>query len=206
MNRGVSRRGMRIGLDVDEVLAEFLRGMLPWLEEHYGLDYSWYDMHTYEFYKAWHIPYGEAREYIEAYLESDTFESLDAVPGSREGVASLAENHSLVIITSRPRSTREETVDWLHSVYGDVFDEVLVTNGHGEGESRSKASYVSEYNVDVHVDDNPSYCENIVSETQARAVLCSKPWNVDKEVDRRVARVDSWDDIRGVVEWESKRV
>ena len=197
---------MRIGLDVDEVLAEFLRGMLPWLREHYGVDHSWYETHTYAFYKAWHIPYGEAREYIEAYLESERFKSLDAVPGSREGVASLARDHSLVIITSRPRYTRGVTVDWLHDLYGDVFEEILVTNGHGPGESRTKASYVEEYDIDLHVDDNPGYCENIVSETGTRPVLCSKPWNYDEDVGRWVLRVDSWRDIRGVIEWERKRV
>jgi uncharacterized HAD superfamily protein len=192
---------MRIGLDVDEVLAEFLQGMLPWLRAEYDMRVSWYDMHTYAFYEAWHVTEDVARERIDRFLESQVFKSLDLVPGSRSGVARLAGEHSLVVVTSRPEYVGDVTRRWLKRSYGDVFEEVLLTNSHGVGASTSKAALVEEHGVDVHVDDNPAYCNNIVERTCADAVLLSKPWNTSRSVDDEVFRAVSWEDILGVVEW-----
>ena len=191
---------MRIGLDVDEVLAEFLRGMLPWLREEYGVDVAWRDMHTNAFYEAWHVPEDVARERIDRFLESRVFKELDRVPGSRASVARLAGEHSLVVVTSRPLYVESVTRQWLVKRYGDVFDEVLLTNSHGVGASTSKAALVDEYGVDVLVDDNPGYCDRVVRETSCDAVLLSKPWN-RVEVDERVFDAVSWGDVEGIVDW-----
>jgi hypothetical protein len=42
-------------------------------------------------------------------------DDLDVVPGAREGVAALAEDHEVVFVTSRPPDSREGTRAWLDS-------------------------------------------------------------------------------------------
>lgn len=184
---------MRIGVDVDEVLGEFLRSMLPWLAREHDMRVAWEEMHTYEFYKAWGVEYGRARELIDRFLESDAFKHLDVVPGSRRAIDELAGDHDVYVVTSRPEYVAGVTRWWLDRHYPG-FDEVLFTNQHGFGEATTKHALVEEYGLDVHVDDSPGYASNVVREAGRPAVLFNKPWNVTEDVPRGVHRVDSWDD------------
>lgn len=183
---------MRIGVDVDEVLGDNLRVMLPWMKEHYGVSVAWRDMWSYKFYESWDETPSEAREQIDAFIESHAFATMPPVKGSQEAVHRLANNgHELFVVTSRPRFLDGVTEDWLHTHFGDVFEDTLYTDMHGFGEETPKHVLAQRHGLDVHLDDNAEYACH-VSEVGVPVVLFNKPWNALDDTRWNTYRADSW--------------
>lgn len=87
--------------------------------------------------------------------------------GTIEGVRSLSKLGDVVVITHRPETAVQDTLDWL-SYLRLPFKEVhLLTQGQAK----------SQVKCDLYVDDKPENCIDFAENTDGTPLLWLRPWN-----------------------------
>ena len=190
---------MLIGVDLDEVLAEFTEGFLAYHNESEGTGYRKEDFHTYHFEE---IIGGSKKEVVGKILEfykSPEFGGTKPVDGSVEAIRLLRQQHQLVVVTARPISIRQATEQWLLRHFPEMFDDIYYTYNPYSGRGDSPKSAVClERNINILIDDAP---ENIMDFTNhpTRVLLFERPWNKIARVPENIQRVSSWQEIVSAV-------
>lgn len=159
-------KGLKLGIDIDGVLANQIHGVLPRIKARSGISLSYDEI------SEWRLTVGDsdiARE-IEAALADDEYVlNMPVHKGARTMADKLYEKNRIILLTARPSTSRAATKQWL-SNKGFSYDELV----------NVKEQKKSFYGVDVLVDD---YIENILEYLQKSnglAILVSQPWNQDR--------------------------
>lgn len=181
---------MRIGIDLDDVLADSLPHYLQAFNERFGLDVELADA-------AWriadrfpHIPRQEADDFFTELIADGFFSSRSLFPGAREAVETLTgDGHRLYIITGRSPQEEPITRRWLVHVgmlsrFEAVMHRVRDPVGH------HKSSAASELQLDLFIEDELAVAL-AVSETTIPVLLFDQPWN-QGPLSQAMCRVQSW--------------
>ena len=104
---------MKIGIDIDEVLADYLCALLLFHNERYGSSLQREDFFVYRWWEIWGGTREEAIQKREVFEKTTEYMNISPIEGSQEGVAHLARFHELHIVTSRPDYLRETSHAWL---------------------------------------------------------------------------------------------
>lgn len=188
---------MKIGIDIDEVLAATFSGFLVFLKNSRGIDIPWENQTHHDLSKIPGSGVTKAdenvlwREYMDFHHES-----IEPISGSQEGISALKHaGHSLVAITGRHEGNhRGYTELWLSRHFPDCFDSVHFTN-HGHETSITKSSVCKNLGIKLMVDDNLDFALEL-SENDIHAIVLNKPWNrLRPESHPLLVRVDSWPEI-----------
>ncbi|NLT34354.1 MAG: hypothetical protein GXX83_00420 [Gaiellales bacterium] len=154
---------MRIGVDIDGVLADHVRGILPRIEAKYGLRLNYEDL------SAWRYAVGESDmllEIMEAMEDPEWVTALPVYEGVAQGLAGLRELGRVSIVTARPEGAVQATLAWLEGNQL-AFDEFI------RCENADKPAQA----IDVLVDDHlPNVCDFVVRGNGV-GVLLDRPWN-----------------------------
>lgn len=177
---------MKIGVDVDGVLANHAHFLTGHLEREYGLELKQTDITSYR-QSLPEIDSDIGSEYIKAITESprEVLLSLPIYPDGKRVLNRLkSEGHTIHIATHRPAITHQFTKEWLseNQIPVDVYhDEVPLNKG--------------ELPIDVLVDD---YAENIhraVSESGVYGVLLERGWSNCSQSTEYDVSIQSWKEI-----------
>jgi hypothetical protein len=130
-------------VDVDEVLAMFVRGFERFLGGH-GLEVR---LERFALFQnifrpgdAEHLDIAAGRKLFELFFEADV-EDIDPAPGAREALAALSRDASIVILTNAPQQSREPRARWLVK-HGFDYPFVINTGpkGHAVAAIRAKTA------------------------------------------------------------------
>ncbi|MCC7574247.1 hypothetical protein KO361_01530 [Candidatus Woesearchaeota archaeon] len=190
---------MRIGVDLDEVLCEFLSGLIDFHNSVYGSSLVFDDFFSYNFWEVWGGDVEEAKLKVFAFYESDFFKNLKPVKGAVEGVKALGEIHELFIITARQEFIADKTKVWLDLFFPGLFKGLIIVNHlSNSGVSRSKGDVCDELNISVMIEDSFGYAVDCLRNDRL-VILFNKPWNVNKGIVKGIVRVNSWEDCVRVI-------
>lgn len=184
---------MRLGIDLDGVVADFNAGWIRLHRDEFGSELhpemvvTWDGLHELggfaDMRAFWRWARGNADR-------PSIFRHLDPYPGALETLHRLDRaGHAIVIVTTKPRWARVDTLRWLadHDV---PTAEVHMTNRKHE------------VVCDVYLDDAPHVLHDLVR-YRPGSVVCRfvRPWNepVDGAVD-----ISGWEDFHGVVTGRSR--
>jgi 5'(3')-deoxyribonucleotidase len=161
-------QGLVVGIDVDGVLADQIRGILPRVKHRLGITL------TREEVTDWALPIGEsdiAKEILAA-MESDEDypRSMRPHEGASELVRTLARNNQIKIVTARPATVEGTTREWLDT-NGLPYDDLINTK---EGKK-------SLFGLDVLLDDYIGNLVPLLENSDAVAVLVDQPWNQKRD-------------------------
>lgn len=179
----------RAGLDMDGVLYDWNGTATYLLNTRFG----------YQLQKDWphwsHRDNGIADEHWE-WLWSEgiklgLFRHGNCYKGAFDAVQQLQHRGwRIVIITSRPESARQDTLDWL-SFHGIPTDEV-----HVLGNNRLKSDVK---HCNLYVDDRVENVDELARATTGRVLLMDRPWNrkaISLHEDGRAwQRIHSWREV-----------
>lgn len=173
---------MRLGIDLDGVVANFNAGWMKLYNQEFSADL------TPDLVRDWNGFYGLT--HFDSMLDfwrwargghgPSIFRQLDVFPNAVDSLNILAKRHDIVIITTKP--------DWaIHDTYAWVADNRLPTK---EIHVTSRKWAVS---CDVYLEDSPFHLPALV-ERRPDAAVCRfvRPWNrpVEGAVD-----IETWDDF-----------
>lgn len=162
---------MRLGIDLDGVVANFDRGWMSRYHAEFGRDprqvhvepgapeVVWDGLH-----RLTHFPHMEA--FWDWVHSRHLFRHLDLIPGAREGLATLAaDGHQIVILTAKPDRAIPDTLHWLG-------DRRLPTREIHFIRAKHRVA------CDVYLDDSPLVVPKLV-EHRPDALVCRMvaPWN-----------------------------
>jgi uncharacterized HAD superfamily protein len=190
---------MRIGVDLDEVLCEFLRGLIEFHNLEFGSDLVFDDFFSFEFDKVWGGSFDDMILKIKKYHESDYFLNAAVVPGAINAIKNLSQEHDLFVITARWNSVKSETLSWLDKHFNELFKDVYFVNRWSiGGEELSKGDICDNLNIDLFIDDYAPYAIDSLRGSR-RVILFNRPWNKNVVLPENIIRVNSWDECLRVI-------
>jgi hypothetical protein len=184
-------------VDVDEVLAMFVRGFERFLGGH-GLEMR---LHRFALFQNIfrpgedaHLDLAEGQRLFNLFFETDV-EDIDPAPGAREALAALARAASIVILTNAPPQSRAPRARWLVK-HG--FDHPFVINAGPKGPavaaiaamSSGKAAFIDDLlpNLDSVASAAPAVATfQMVADLRLRPLAYAAP--------DRHPRIDDWAEL-----------
>ncbi len=189
---------MRIGIDLDEVVADSIAAIIKLHNERYGTRLKRDDFHTYVFEEVWGGTREEAIKKVDEFFATDQLKNISPIAGSLKAIAALkAKGHELYVITGRSNDNVRQTEQWLEGHFPDVFLGVHYTSIFSLTEKpRKKSETCKKLGVEVLIDDHMRNVLDCAGEG-IRVLLFDQPWNRGHELPGNVERVFSWDEIMG---------
>jgi len=192
-----------VAVDIDEVLAQYLRGYCAYYNSVHGTWWQVKDFHTYKFWKVTGGTQDEAVRQVYLFHDSPYFSDLEVIPGAKEGVAALAAlpEVELHIVTSRHAEIAEASRQWIARHFPGVFgDRIHIGNhwGTSEAPKLSKPEMCEKIGAEVLIDDSAVYCKE-AAEHGIHTVLFDWQggygWSQERVEGPRCVRALSWPDV-----------
>jgi len=184
-------------VDVDEVLAMFMRGFETYLGGH-GLEMRIEKFALFQNIfrpgEAEHLDVAAGRQLFETFFETDV-EDIDPAPGAREALDALAARASIVILTNAPPQSRGPRARWLVK---NGFDYPFIINAGPKGpavaaitaKTSGKAAFVDDLlpNLDSVATLAPAVARfQMVADERLRPLAYSAP--------EKHPRIDDWAEL-----------
>lgn len=186
---------MKIGIDLDDVLADMMPVLLTYHNDVYGTTLTKDDIWSYRFWDVLQVSQEEAIKRVFDFERSSRMLTILPLPGAVQAVETLGDNHELSIITARDSEFAESTKHWLARHFPDVFSGIHFANHYSSTSTpRSKGDICKEIGIEVMIDDsfsNVVSCHGVCQST----LLFDAPWNVHEQLLDGMHRVASWHDI-----------
>lgn len=164
--KGIKQKGLKIGIDIDGVLANQIKGVTPRIKSLLKVDLDYDDI------KEWNMKIGNSsidKEIAFAMAYKDYVISMEPHPGAERITYALYKNQMIIIITARPIETEEWTKEWLakEKIPYDIIKYV---------QESSKFSVAT----DILIDDYIGNILEFLRKTNGFAILVNQPWNKDR--------------------------
>lgn len=183
---------MRIGIDLDDVLADFTPGLIAYHNEVYGTDFNLSDCRQYTHDKLWGVDIEEAVRRVVAFSHEYLL-GLHPTPGAKQAVDYLNKDHTLHIITARNEIFSDLTSQWIDIHFQGKFEGIHFVS-HYTDKHREKGDVCKELRIDMMIDDSfdnalscAPVCESVF--------LFDKPWNAEYVLADNMKRVFTWDNV-----------
>lgn len=187
---------MRVGIDVDDVLADFTKTLIRYYNNMYGTSLKINQFFSYRFWDIWGGTREEAIRIVQDFNNSLYFSQMQPISGAIKSVKSLVINNELIVITSREPKVVKETEEWIQRFFPNMFKGVYFTNNQytGWGQIKKKSDVCLELSIDLIIEDSLEYSMEC-AENGIRALLFDRPWNKTENLPENVTRVYSWQEI-----------
>ena len=194
---------MLIGVDIDEVLAEFVAALCGFHNSKYGTSLEKNDISSYDFCEVWGGTEEEAVKKVLEFQSSPEFKELAPIQGAQKVTRGLSLKHDLITISSRPKIVYGETRRWLNYHFPSTFSELHFTNEWHKQDGEpiiEKLDLCNKFGVGVLIED---YLKTAITcaEMGIPVLLLDQPWNKASELPEKVTRVYSWQDIEERIEY-----
>ena len=187
---------MRIGIDMDDVVADSMDAIIRMNNEKYGTSLKKENIWSYHFRDVIGITREEELKRLEAVFAEDQRVTLRPMEGAIEAITALKHaGHELYVVTARPLTDALQTERWLDHRFPKAFAGVHYANlNEVDGVIvRKKSAVCKELGIELMIDDNMKNALDCAS-AGIRVFLFDQPWNKG-ELYAGVARVHSWEEI-----------
>lgn len=179
-------RKMRIGIDIDETIAEYLDCFCRFYNSKNNGILKKEDFKKFSFCETLGISKEESENLRMGFLESDFFDKMGMVGGAKEVIDTIAKNHQILFISSRGEEHRTKTENFFKKNFPEHnFKIFLCGNKFKEGVCFGN-------NVDFLIDDAEE--SKFYVEKGIKVILFERPWNKNL-VHENIIRVKSWGEI-----------
>jgi len=188
----MNEKKLKIGIDIDEVVVEFLKGYLKFHEINYGLKMSFEEIKNYNLWETNLFKNKEeAISGINSFQNSNDFDKLDFVEGAKESLLKLKDSFDIYFITSRPQYLEEKTSNFLKGILKEFG---LHFSGDLFGGNKTKSEICEVLGINIFIEDNHSYALDLARKN-VKTFLLSKPWNKNYEEHENITKVNNWKEI-----------
>ncbi len=186
---------MKIGIDLDEVLADFLTALIKFHNDKYDTAFERDQFHSYRVFEIWGGTQEEADREIFEFYDTNYFNKIEPVPNAIENIDILSKKHELAIITSRQNEISEKTLDWVNKHFENKFSGIYFTNQHSKkGKCINKSAVCDSIGANLIIEDYLDYATECALSGK-EVLLFDCPWNKTQALPKKVSRVYSWNEI-----------
>ena len=182
---------MRIGIDIDEVVAEWLDKMIELVNKEKNANYKKLDMTTADIGDVMGLTQEDINFFFEKFCTQRLLEDLPPIEGSKDVINRwFDKNHKIFFVTSRKKcykSAEEQTLNWLKK-HGFKFHKIIFNH--------DKHDAAEKLNVNFFIEDDFRYAKHI-ADKGIKVFLLDKPYNQDAEHEN-ITRVKNWKEIEEI--------
>ncbi len=187
---------MNIGIDLDEVLSDFLSALITFHNNTYGTSLKREEFVSYKFWKIWGGTKKEAIKKVHDFYRTNYFKKIKPILKSQEVVNELKKKgNKLFVITSRQNEVSQETLDWVNKHFPNVFTNIYFTNSYSlSGKILTKEKISDQLSIDVLIEDSLEYALQCLG-LNRKILLFDCSWNSMRKLPEGVFRVYKWEEI-----------
>lgn len=187
---------MRIGIDIDNVIADFNNGLMnAYLEHDKTLRNNGIVNKNAQYVRWGMFDWSKKEEEAFYYKNIEKIVSnLDVITGAKEYIDKLKEDgHNIILITGRDNgeysNPKDMTEKWLkkNNIY---YDKLILTDAYA-GNKFSKTAECIEYKIDVMIDDSRNVCTEL---NEAGIKVFIMDTRLNREI-TNIERVYNWEEI-----------
>ena len=131
---------MRIGFDLDEILADCLTAIIEFHNTVYQTSLRREQFKSYQFWDTWGGTPEEAVTKVYEFYRTEYARRMNPIPGAQEGVRILKPKNELFVITSRANDFADVTIQWTEENFPEVSRQMHFANHYAKnGTTKSKA-------------------------------------------------------------------
>ncbi len=189
----------RIYVDVDDVVSKTTETYTSVIEQEFGRTVSFDELTTFDLRVSFQLTDNEFHYFFDLVHQPDFLLGFDPVDGAVEAWKAWAgQGHSIDIVTGRPTSAKDVTLEWLdrHAVPFDAF--IMVDKYNRPGNDLSIAvskEELSSMPYDLAVEDSSDMAMFLARHMGVATALIDRPWNWEFPGHDNVTRCISWDQI-----------
>jgi len=187
----INNEKLKIGIDIDEVVTEFLKSYLEFYNKKYNSSLNKEKITNYHLWECGiHKSKEDSINEVMEFQESPSFEKIDLVEGAKEGIKKLSKKFNIYFITSRPENLKDKTNTFFERHFPQNEFKIFFS-GEIYGENLSKPSICKNLKISLIIEDNPS-CALDCAESGIKVFLLDKPWNKSCKEHENIIRVGDW--------------
>lgn len=187
-----------LGVDLDDVLFDFIGHFFKWHNQRYGTALRFEDMTRRKLWQVWGGTPEEAQERIPTFFREIDMLRIEPIAGSIEALAALRQRYRLTVISARDPGTLANTERWLARHFPNTFDQIELglSNPLDQTRPMSKAEFCQRNGIELLIDDQLVNAESC-AEAGIRVLLYGDlPWNQSDGLPIGVERVPDWTAVR----------
>ncbi len=184
---------MKIGIDIDEVMAEFVKGYMDFVERTRGEKVDFENIFSYDLWKVLKISREKAFEIAEEFADSGEFDNIQLVEGCKKGVEKISQNNKIFFITARPLNLKKKTKFFLEQNLPNTNFKLLFSGDIHPNNSLKKHDICKMHGVKILIEDNGEQAVRYASKG-IKIILLDKPWNKNY-VHENIFRAKDWEEI-----------
>ena len=173
---------MIIGVDIDNVIADTEKELRRLIREKMGLVLAREDITSYTLEGVRGLTRDDLDGIFEEFKDGGIFLGLDVIEGARETLERLAVRHRVVLVTSRPRTVEDKTLEWLER------ERIPFHELHFATETK-----VNGIPYELFLEDQDNFAREL-AEAGTFVLLFDAPWNRRLEHEN-ISRVYTWSDV-----------
>jgi 5'(3')-deoxyribonucleotidase len=190
---------MKIWVDLDEVLAEFVECFLLYHNKINNTNYKKEDFFSYNFPDVYGWTKEENLQEVFDFQQSEYFPHIQPVIWALPVLERLKIDHELYIITSRQDYIQEQTRLRVDTHYPNIFENIYFTNDYSlEWTSRKKSDVCNELGIELMIDDSLIYAEDCAS-NERKIYLYNRPWNQSQPQSPLIQRIQDRNEIASLI-------
>lgn len=185
---------MRIGIDIDEVIADSLSAIIAFHNETYKTAFKRDDFLSYKFWETWGGSKEEAIQKMQIFNDKGHVLTTRPIEGAFTALTSLKEQgHELFAITARSHRLVKQTEEWVSLHFPNIFREIRFGNTWGmEGTTEKKSDICKHLSVSIMIEDDIDHAIDC-ARCGITVILLDCPWNQGL-LPEHVHRVFSWNE------------
>lgn len=181
---------IRIGIDLDDVVFDFVPIFLEFYNEKYGKKILFEEVYTFNLPTMLGISLEETLNLIRSMILN---KEIPLIFKSDESIIQLSQNYKIFFITSR--ILRETTLNDLNKLFSDIpFELIFSTNTYVNSTEKTKGEICKENKINFMIEDNKDYAFDCAN-NGAKVFLLDKPWNQNCDKHENILRVKNWNEI-----------
>lgn len=182
-------KAIRIGVDIDEVLAPFLPTMLRWRSPQRILP----PKYKYLYRDIYDISEKESAKLVRHFYESESFARMPPIKHSVEAMKELKKDNKLYIVSGRQEVVRDKTQLWVQENFPGIFEDIILTNSFTPRDV-PKSVMCKFLNIGLMIDDSMDVCHDCLYNEIAAANFVGEP--VYPWCEESLISVRSWKSVR----------
>ena len=189
----------KIYVDVDDVISKTTDTYAGVVEREFGRHVRFEDVVTFDLKKSFGLTDNEFHYFFDLVHQPEVLLNYEPVEGAVQGLAAWAgQGHRIEIVTGRPSSTREPTLEWLDR-HGVPFDSFTMVDKYNRAANDptiaiSQAEFATR-RYDLAVEDSYDMAVFLADHMDVPVLLYHRPWNARGAGHEKIKRVMSWEEI-----------
>jgi len=180
---------MNIGIDLDEVTADFFGALLKFYHKKKGKLYTKEDFTKFEWWPKIGANREEAIKIVDEFHETHNLEDVIPLEHAVDSILNLLKNHKLIVITGRPLRFKAKTEQWVnHHIRANI--KIIHAGEFHKGQAETKAQICQKLKIPILLEDAPETALDCAN-SGVKVILFEMPWNRHIK-HKNIIRVKNW--------------